>query len=124
MNLTLSTLGHIEWNIDVHRSVTIRLFSIFVVVLMWLLSLAAAAIGLQVVVRDREVAPPLMGSMISLLFALPALRNIQPMVPPIGTLADVIGLFFNMALIALTAIVLMIKWVTQMPTPDRPNKVE
>jgi hypothetical protein len=111
--------GHVEWTINIHRSVTIRLFSIFVVVLMWLISLTATAIAIQVVVRDREVAPPLMGVMVSLLFALPALRNVQPMVPPIGTLAEVIGLFFNMALIALSAVTLMVKWIEQMPRPTK-----
>lgn len=36
----------------------------------------------------------MIGAAAALLFAVPIVRNIQPNVPPIGTLSDVIGSFF------------------------------
>jgi len=103
--------------IIVRRSVTVKVFSIFVICLMWLISVSATLITAQIIGRNREVTPPIIAVMASLLFALPALRNVQPNIPPIGTVADVVGLFFNMGLISLCEITLMLLWLWQSPEP-------
>jgi len=103
--------------VNISRSPTTKGFSVFIVILMWMLSLAAVAVTFEVVVRQREASPPLLGMMVGLLFAMPAVRNTQPSVPPIGTLSDVVGLFFNMALVALSAICSMLSWVMSGPNP-------
>jgi hypothetical protein len=51
--------------------------------------------------RPREPVPPTIGFSIGLLFALPAMRNTQPEVPPIGVAVDVLGFFWNMSITAL-----------------------
>ncbi len=45
--------------------------------------------------------PPLPAA--TLLFALPAVRAVQPGVPDVGAVIDVVGFFWNMALLALTS---------------------
>jgi len=105
------------------RSATTIGFSIFITILMWILSLAAMLITVQVVVRGREVIPPLIAVMVALLFALPSVRNTQPNVPPIGTRLDVLGLFFNMSIVAICVIVMMLKWVNQSPAAVLPKSV-
>jgi hypothetical protein len=55
----------------------------------------------HVLLRPREPAPPTVGLSVALLFALPAVRNTQPEVPPIGAAVDVLGFFWNMSLTAL-----------------------
>jgi len=110
--------------VDISRSPTTKGFSLFIVILMWMLSLAAVAVTFEVVVRQREASPPLLGMMVGLLFAMPAVRNTQPSVPPIGTLSDVVGLFFNMALVALSAICSMMSWVISGPIPTPPAGLE
>jgi hypothetical protein len=115
------TLPVILLELKIKRSPTTKGFSMFIIIIMWLLSLAAVAVTFQVVVRQRDAAPPLLGMLVSLLFAMPAVRNTQPNVPPIGTLADVVGLFFNMFLVALSSILAMWSWVMQGKWPEPPK---
>jgi hypothetical protein len=53
--------------------------------------------------RPREPSAPAIGFAIALLFALPAMRNTQPEVPPIGVAVDVLGFFWNMSIPALVS---------------------
>jgi hypothetical protein len=46
-----------------------------------------------------------------MLFALPALRNIQPGVPPIGSSEDLAGFMWNMLLIAAAIITCLINYI-------------
>lgn len=69
-----------------------------------------------------------------MLFALPAIRNVQPNIPPIGALIDVVGmtvyfmiingflgLFFNMFFVSLCLIVLMTCYVVRIKVPPPPT---
>ena len=90
----------------VTRSVTTRIFCVFVVIMMWLLSLNVFYLSVSIWVRKRRVEPPTIAVSGALLFGLPALRNVQPAAPPIGTTADVFGFFWNMMLVSLSGILL------------------
>jgi hypothetical protein len=46
-----------------------------------------------------------------MLFALPALRNIQPGVPPIGSSEDLAGFMWNMLLIAAAIITCLVNYI-------------
>ena len=90
------------------RTGTTKFFSIFVVILMWALSASQLVLCIDhLFLRPREALPPTIGFSIALLFALPALRNTQPEVPPIGVIVDVLGFFWNMCIIALSATMFM-----------------
>jgi len=115
------TTSIVYLDLSVKRPPTTKGFAIFVVIVMWLLTLGVMVATFQVVFRQREVAPPLIGVLVALLFALPAVRNTQPAAPPIGTLLDTVSLFWNMMLVALCAITLMITWVFQGPRPEAPK---
>jgi len=104
--------------IVVKRSPTVKLFSVFIVCLMWLISLCATMITMQIIIRGHKLLPPQISLNASLLFALPAVRNVQPNIPPIGTVTDILGFFFNMGLIAICEISLMTLWLWQSPGPD------
>ncbi len=95
----------------VRRSSTTIVFSVFVVVMMWLLSLSAFWLSASVWLRRRKVEPPTIAVTGALLFGLPALRNTQPAVPPIGTAADVYGFFFNMILISMSVLLLIFNYL-------------
>ena len=84
------------------RSITTRIFCVFVVIMMWLLSLNVFYLAVSVWMRGRKVEPPTIAVAGALLFGLPALRNVQPAPPPIGTTADVFGFFWNMMLVSLS----------------------
>jgi hypothetical protein len=115
MSMT-NTLGN--WNLDIEileraidssvleiiilmrRTPAQRFFSIFIVLLMWAMSLGIFLMSLGHVWYSRRVEAPTIGVVTSMLFALPAVRNMQPGAPPIGCTIDVIGFFWNMGLVA------------------------
>jgi hypothetical protein len=107
--------------VEVQRPPSSKVFSIFVVILMWLLTVATVTITFQVFLRDRDVAPNLLSAQASLLFAMPSVRNTQPGSPPIGTLLDTVSLFWNMTIIASCAIYTMFAYVRQGKEPVRPS---
>ncbi|GAB5590518.1 hypothetical protein Unana1_05418 [Umbelopsis nana] len=108
-----------EFNFEVKRATTTIAFSIIIVILLWCLSLASCLITIQIVLRGRALDLPIMALNATLLFAMPALRNAQPAVPPIGIGLDVLGFFFNMCLVACSflCVVLLhiLRW--QLPKP-------
>jgi len=106
--------------VSVQRPPTTKVFSMFIITLMWLLTIATVTITFQVFLRDRDVAPNLLSAQASLLFAMPTIRNTQPAVPPIGTMLDTLSLFWNMTLISSCAIYTMFKYVGQAKEPARP----
>lgn len=86
------TYSSATFTITFNRTKGTRFFSIFIVILMWVLSgMMLTLVVDHVFLRPREPAPPTMGVCIALLFALPAVRGTQPEVPPIGVAVDVLG---------------------------------
>ncbi|ORX61315.1 hypothetical protein DM01DRAFT_1316000 [Hesseltinella vesiculosa] len=105
---------HLGLQILTGRSNTTLGFSLFMCLLMWALSLVLAVFGYQVMFRHRPVHAH--GCMIgvTMLFALPTLRSAQPGVPEnTGCIADVLGYYWNMAIIALETIAILGCWVAR-----------
>jgi len=111
----------VSLQVTVMRSPTAKGFSLFIVLLMWLLSTSAVTIAFHSIFRMREVPPNLVSIFVSLLFALPSVRNTQPAVPPIGTLLDAISLFWNMVMVSICAISMMMTFIYQSPDPNPPE---
>eukprot|EP00667_Euglena_gracilis_P014859 EG_transcript_15426 len=90
------------------RTAITKFFSIFIVILMWALSAMVFALAIDMLfIRPREPAPPTVGLAIATLFALPAVRNVQPDSPAIGARVDVVGFFWNMVLVGLAAVLFL-----------------
>jgi hypothetical protein len=47
----------------------------------------------------------------ALLFAFPAIRAIEPSVPPMGVLSDYIGFFWAETIVAISLIVHLYSWI-------------
>ena len=84
-----------------------------VTLIMWALSLIALTLTVTLWFRDRKVEPPTISITTALLFALPAVRNTQPGAPVIGCTADVAGFFWNMALLSISAFLLMLNYIVK-----------
>jgi len=113
-----------EVSIDfyVQRSTTTRVFAAIVFLLMWCLSLSIFVAAMSTWFRGKKAELPLASISTALLFALPNIRNSQPGVPsPVGTTEDMVGFFWNILLVAASAIFLLVKWILQnaRPPPDR-----
>jgi len=50
---------------------------------------------------------------VALIFALPALRNVQPGVPQVGAYCDVVGFFWNVGLVAMAAVAISSVWLVR-----------
>lgn len=83
------------------RSKTTKFFSLFINILMWVVSLSLLTLVMGIWIRKRRVETPILAFSAALLFALPALRNVQPGVPQIGCTADAVGFFWCMAIVSL-----------------------
>jgi hypothetical protein len=111
--------GIVEVTIEARRSTISVGFSIFVILLMWLLSFMIFAMTVDILLRRREIVPPLLALPVAALFALPALRNSQPGIPPVGAYCDVVGFYWNMILIAISAIVNLIAYIVRYQDPKQ-----
>jgi len=105
-------------NFYIRRSTTTRVFAAIIFLLMWFLSLSIFVAAMSVWFRGKNAELPLVAISTALLFALPNIRNSQPGVPsPVGTTEDMVGFFWNILLVAISAISLLVKWVLQNKRP-------
>ena len=90
------------------RSSSVKFFSLFVVLLMWFISLTLFVIAINYAFSSsNEVVYDVPALMVGFLFAVPFIRQVQPDVPDIGIIVDIMGFFFNMILIALSTVLVM-----------------
>lgn len=94
--------------------------SIMVMCLMMGIALSVVAMVLKALISRREKLDALPLSLsIGLIFGLPALRNIQPGVPPVGVLGDYISFIWAELFVAAGAIIAAWIWVlSAVPKPD------
>jgi hypothetical protein len=92
-------------------------FSVFIMVLIGLLTLAAFLVGFAVITGGRKIDMSMLGWLAGMLFALVPLRNAMPGAPPIGCLADYMSFFWAEAIIAATLIAVALTWVLRKHSP-------
>jgi len=63
--------------------------------------------------KARVVSAPLLALPLVLIFALPALRFVQPGVPTVGAYSDVVGFFWNVGLVAMSAVGISTVWLVR-----------
>lgn len=97
--------------LQIERTSSVVFFSVFVMVLMWFITICVVLIMLSVIVRNRKLEYSMFGFLATLLFALPALRNIQPFVPPLGCLSDYIAFFWAEGIVAAGLILMIFIWL-------------
>lgn len=93
------------------RTSSVKFFSTFIMVTMWIISLAVLFVMLSIILRNRKVEYSMFAFLSAMLFAFPAMRNVQPFVPPIGCLSDYIAFFWAEGIIALSLIIMIITWL-------------
>jgi hypothetical protein len=98
-------------DMTVSRASTTKFFSLFVMVMMWGLTISVLLLTLSVVLRGRKVELAMFSFTAALLFAFATVRNAQPGTPPIGTYSDFISFFWAEVIIALCLVVLVFTWL-------------
>ncbi|KAG0261919.1 hypothetical protein BG011_000539 [Mortierella polycephala] len=124
VRLSSDDLYKISIEIFTRRSPTTIGFSIFIVMIMWALSIAIGIIAIQVVKKYRVSDEHILTLGITTLFALPALRETQPGIPAIGCAADVLGFYWNMAIIAISSIMILMASALRWKEPSIKKELE
>lgn len=106
-----STFNYSGIDIEVKRAGSTKFFSVFIMVAMWLLSGIVIFLVLSVVVRRRRIELGMFAFISAMLFALPALRNMQPLIPTIGTFSDYISFFWAESFMAVCLFVIVLVWL-------------
>eukprot|EP00955_Chlamydomonas_euryale_P100769 365303-Chlamydomonas_euryale.AAC.56 len=95
-------------HMTVVRADSIKFFSMFIVILMWVISLGMLVLAINYMLSSSlEVFYDIPALAIALLFALPFVRDVQPSVPTVGITVDILGFFFNMIIIAIATLMVM-----------------
>lgn len=97
--------------VNVMRSMNVMLISIVTMAMMTAMAVGLVIMVLQVVGGHRNMATFQIPMAVSLIFGLPALRNIQPGVPPPGTFGDTIAFTWAEIAAAASAIALIVHWL-------------
>lgn len=99
--------------IELHlsRANNVIAVSLIVALMMTALSMSLLAMALRAITTvERTDLLPLSVS-ISLIFGLPALRNIQPGVPPVGALVDYVTFIWSELIVAASAVIIVWTWL-------------
>lgn len=82
---------------------------IAIIIIFWLLAAGMLAIAMVQFSAKEGWQPPTdaLAAAGALLFAFPTIRGFWPLVPPMGTSLDIIGLFAPMSVVALAALIIM-----------------
>ncbi len=108
-----STNSYIGINISVERSLTTTLFSLFIMVGMWIIGIIVLIQSQLVSKSSKMVEFGMFIYMATLIFALPTVRNIQPGIPPMGTLSDFLAFFWVEGLATVSFITIAYCWLTR-----------
>jgi hypothetical protein len=93
------------------RSTNVVLISVTTMVMMAALAVGLVIMVLKVVSRSRNMTAFQIPMAVSLIFGLPALRNVQPGVPPPGTFGDSIAFTWAEIAAASSAVALIVHWL-------------
>jgi hypothetical protein len=99
--------------VRIQRAGTTIVFAVFVMIVVVALALAAVVMAFVLTSRRRDIGPAAFGFLAMLLFAFPAMRDVLPGAPPIGSLNDYLSFFWAEAIIAATLVVMIAMWLTR-----------
>lgn len=105
----------IDLELSIVRSGMTKFFSVFVMLLMWGLTLAVVGLAVSVVFRDRKIELAMFSFIATLLFAFVAVRNSQPSVPPIGINTDFLSFFLAEIVLAICLLTIVVTWIIKPP---------
>ena len=119
----LKGLTGIEVNLT--RSGYVVFISVTAMAMMLALALGLVAMVLKVVYTNRNMAAFQVPMAVSLIFGLPALRNVQPGIPPPGTFGDLVAFTWAEIAAAASAVTLIAHWLLhrmhKSPPPAKKN---
>ncbi len=105
------------FNLALRRADQVIAVSVLTMVLMLSLALSILLMSLRALTSEDKIELLPLSLCVSLLFGLPALRNAQPAVPPLGVLGDYISFIWAEMLVAVSAIMIIWTWLIRQRRP-------
>jgi len=102
-------IDHVE--LVVSRTNSVIVLSFLSMLLMMALAISVLLMAVRATAADRKLDLQPLFLSITLLFGLPALRNAQPGVPPLGAISDYISFIWAENIVAFSAIVIIWTWL-------------
>lgn len=99
--------------VSMRRAYNVMTVSMIVMSVMFLLALSVLGMVMHVTSSPREMTLIPLSLCVSLIFGLPALRNVQPGVPAVGVLSDYISFIWAEFIVSTSAIALAWTWITR-----------
>ena len=89
------------------------LVNVSIVVMFTMMGLAAGVLAMviKVIITGKKMELLVLSVSIALIFGLPALRNIQPGVPPVGVLGDYFSFIWAELFVSSAAIIAAFTWI-------------
>jgi Domain of unknown function (DUF4436) len=106
-------------DLKIERPSNLIVVSFFIMILMMSLAVSVLIMALKATVAGRKFDLLPLSLSLTLIFGLPALRNAQPGVPPIGALADYFSFIWAESFVAASAIIVMWTWLLRQHTPPQ-----
>ena len=107
--------SYADIEMTIARSGMVKFFVVFVMLMMWGVSLAVLLLVLSIVIRGRKVEIAMFSFIATLIFSFVAVRNTQPAVPPVGTLSDYLSFFGAEVVLALSLLTILFTWLIRPP---------
>jgi len=99
--------------IAMRRANNVITLSLIVMTVMLVLATSIVGMVLRVTVTPGEINLLPLSLCVALIFGLPALRNVQPSVPPVGALSDYISFIWAELMVSISAIALAWIWINR-----------
>ena len=106
-----SSGGYTGLEIYLERTSAIKIFAQFIMVMFWLIAISVSLVVFSIVVRKRKIEYSMFAFLSAMLFAMPALRNVQPFVPTIGCFSDYAAFFWAEGAFAVGLLVMIFTWL-------------
>lgn len=103
----------VKINITIERLTTVKVYATFCAILCWVLAIVVLMLSLDSFFEQRRVELPILALCTGMMFALPAIRNTNPGIPPIGTLFDVYSFMFAQFMISFIAAALIVFYLVK-----------
>jgi hypothetical protein len=105
------------------RAGNVIVLSVLVMVLMMSLAISVLLMAVSMLTSDRGFDLLPLSLSLTLIFGLPALRNLQPGVPPVGVMGDYLSFIWAENIVGISAVMIMVTWLRRL-VRSRGRKVE